>query len=427
MAHVRVPFPLSILTLAALSACASCGSGSGSTNPPPMALTITTASLLGGTASVEYGPATLNATGGSTPYTWSWSAQAGSTLPAGLSIKTNADNTGSIFGIPTTSGSFQVTVTVNGSAAGQTAKANLTIAIAAVSKNLTIRTTSLPIGTVSTAYGPGGAGAVLTATGGTPPYSWSWASQGGSTRVGLPSGLDISTNSDGTGLISGVPSGQGTFQVIVFVKDSAPTPVQVSANFTITIGAQLSCFTGPTTLCGAFTFLAQGATGSSTSPAMIAGSFVADGAGNITTGSLDRATTTHGLFNHLITGNFNVGPDGRGTLTINTKQMAGPVSITFSFALNSTGTYGICSNPTIRRAAATTSPVSCKRRTPRNSTLLRLLADTRWASSEAPRILPALGLSCSRRSRRVGPIVELRATALVFSSTTSLEPRLQPF
>jgi hypothetical protein len=73
---------------------------------------------------------------------------------------------------------------------------------------------------------------------------------------------------------------------------------------------------------------------------MIAGSFVADGAGNITAGSLDRATTTHGLFNHLITGNFNVGPDGRGTLTINTKQMAGPVSITFSFALNSTGTYG---------------------------------------------------------------------------------------
>jgi hypothetical protein len=73
---------------------------------------------------------------------------------------------------------------------------------------------------------------------------------------------------------------------------------------------------------------------------MIAGSFVADGAGNITTGSLDRPTTTHGLFNHLITGNFNVGPDGRGTLTINTKQMVGPVSITFSFALNSTGTYG---------------------------------------------------------------------------------------
>jgi hypothetical protein len=70
MAHVRVPFSLSILTLAALSACASCGSGS--TNPPPMALTITTASLLGGTTSVSYGPATLNATGGSAPYMWSW-------------------------------------------------------------------------------------------------------------------------------------------------------------------------------------------------------------------------------------------------------------------------------------------------------------------------------------------------------------------
>jgi hypothetical protein len=342
MIRARVPLPLSILTLAALSVCASCGSGSGSgsNNPPPIALTITTTSLLGGTASMSYGPATLNATGGSTPYVWSWSAQAGSTLPVGLSIKTNPDNTGSISGIPTTAGSFQVTVTVDGSAPGQAANANLTIVIAAVGKNLMITTTSLPTGAVSTNYGPGGAGAVLTATGGTPPYTWSWASQGGSTRVGLPPGLGISTNSDSTGLISGVPSALGTFQVIVFVKDSAPTPVQISVNFTITVGAQVACFTGPATLCGPFTFLAQGATGSSTLPAMIAGSFVADGAGNITVGSLDRATTTHGLFNHLITGNFNVGADGRGTLTINTKQMAGPVSITFSFALNSTGTYG---------------------------------------------------------------------------------------
>jgi hypothetical protein len=72
---------------------------------------------------------------------------------------------------------------------------------------------------------------------------------------------------------------------------------------------------------------------------MIAGSFVADGAGNITTGSLDRATTTQGLFNHLITGTFSVGPDGRGTFTINTKVMAGPVSIKFTFALNSPGTF----------------------------------------------------------------------------------------
>ena len=340
MIHARIPFPFNVLTLAALFACASCGSGSGDKNPPPMALTITTAALSGGTVSVAYGPATLNATGGSTPYMWSWSAQPGSMLPAGLSIKTNADNTGSIAGIPSSAGSFQVTVTVNGSVGGQTANANFTIIIAAVTKNLMITTTSLPAGNMSTNYGPGGAGAVLSATGGTPPYTWDWASQGGSTRVGLPPGLGISTNSDGTGLISGVPSGQGVFQVIVFVKDSSTTPVQVSANFTITIGAQVSCFTGPTTLCGPFTFLAQGATGSSTLPAMIAGSFVADGAGNITMGSLDRATTTHGLFNHFITGTFNVGPDGRGTVTINTTQMAGPVSITFTFALNSTGTFG---------------------------------------------------------------------------------------
>jgi hypothetical protein len=337
MVPMRIRLFHCVLALAALCACAGCGSGSG--NPPPIPLAITTAALSGGMVNAPYGPAALTATGGSTPYTWSWSAQMGSTLPASLSITTNADNSGSISGTPSSAGSFQVTVTVKGAAAGQTASANFTIVIAAVSNKLKITTSSLPIGDVGIQYGPGGAGAVLNATGGTPPYTWSWASQGGSTRVGVPPGLGVSTNPDGTGLISGVPSGKGVFEVMIIVTDSAPAPAQATADLMIVIGSESACATSGTNLCGHYTFLAQGARGSSTSTVMIAGSFVADGSGNITTGSLDRATITQGLFNKLITGNYNVGPDGRGTLTINTKAMAGPVSITFTFALNALGTF----------------------------------------------------------------------------------------
>jgi hypothetical protein len=237
MARMRIPSPLYVMALATLVACVGCGGGSsgGGNNPPPVLLSISTASLLPGTVSTPYGPAMLNATGGSVPYTWSWSPQVGSTLPPGLSITTNPDNSGSITGTPSSAGTFQVTVTVDGAAVDQAANANFTIVI------------------------------------------------------------------------------------------SQP---------------QVGCTASGTTLCGSFTFLAQGATGSSTSVAMIAGSFVADGAGNITTGSLDRATTTQGLFNHLITGTFAVGPDGRGTLILNTKTMAGPVSIAFTFALNLPGTFG---------------------------------------------------------------------------------------
>jgi hypothetical protein len=115
---------------ATLSLLAGCGtvtpkSPSNSGNPPsePAALRITTASLSSGTAGGAYS-ATLAATGGTSPYTFSASG-----LPSGLSI---GSSTGSISGTPaqTSVGTSSVSFSVADSSNPQltaTAKLNITI------------------------------------------------------------------------------------------------------------------------------------------------------------------------------------------------------------------------------------------------------------------------------------------------------------
>src|SRR5205085_979499 len=72
---------------------------------------------------------------------------------------------------------------------------------------LNVTTTSLPTGTVSTAYT-----ATLQATGGTLPYSWSL------TSGTLPAGLSLNAN---TGAITGTPTTAATSNFTVQVQDSA--------------------------------------------------------------------------------------------------------------------------------------------------------------------------------------------------------------
>ncbi len=193
------------------------------------ALTITTASLPGGTVGTAYNQ-TLAATGGTGALTWSISTGA---LPAGLSL---TPATGVISGTPTTAATANFTVMVTDSATPtpHTATKALSITVVAAPSVLTITTTSLPGGTVGTAYNQ-----TLAATGGTGILTWQIS-------VGaLPAGLSLNPT---TGLISGTPTTAATANFTVKVTDSAtPTANTATQPLSITVAAAPSALTITTT------------------------------------------------------------------------------------------------------------------------------------------------------------------------------------
>jgi len=103
---------------------------------------------------------------------------------------------------------------------------------------LSIQTTSLPGGTVGTAYSQ-----TLSASGGIPPYNWSVISGT------LVPGLNLTSV---TGVINGTPSAAGAFNFTVQVQDSA-TPIADTATVALAItvntaGSPPPPPSGPTTL-----------------------------------------------------------------------------------------------------------------------------------------------------------------------------------
>ncbi|MGC1596073.1 MAG: kelch repeat-containing protein [Candidatus Acidiferrales bacterium] len=93
---------------------------------------------------------------------------------------------------------------------------------------LMITSAAPPGGTIQTTYDAAANGFSFTASGGVPPYAWSWAAAAGSA---LPPGLSLT----GAGLISGTPTSVGNFNVQVTAKDSASPPSQQTVNYTIDI------------------------------------------------------------------------------------------------------------------------------------------------------------------------------------------------
>ena len=186
--------------------------------PAPPALTITTSSMPAGKNGTSYSNS-LQASGGSSPYTWSITS---GSLPAGLSLTTTS---GLISGTPTATGTsnFTATVTDSGSPA-QTKSAPLSIVVAAASGSALTINATLPSGTAGTAYSN-----PMSASGGTPAYTWSI------TSGSLPSGLALAAT---TGIISGTPSASGTFNFTATVTDStAPTAQTQSASTSIVVAA----------------------------------------------------------------------------------------------------------------------------------------------------------------------------------------------
>ncbi len=273
-------------------------------------LNIVTSSLPAGTQNIGYNTM-LAATGGITPYTWSISS---GSLPAGLQLNRS---TGAISGTPAGAGVSNFTVqVVDMEVPPSTASMALSITINPAVP-LSITTTSLPSGTAGTAYS-----APITAIGGVYPYTWSVLSGK------IPDGLMLNRS---TGVLSGTPQNVGLSNFTVQVSDAETPAVSVTAQLSLTINSP-GGNGNPGLLSGNYAFYLNGF--NSSGAWTLAGSFLSNANGVITSGMIDYNPINGQPINTSVNGNYSIGTTGLGLVTLQ-GQSWGPV--TFSFVLDSTG------------------------------------------------------------------------------------------
>jgi hypothetical protein len=182
-----------------------------SASPSGVPLQIATSSLPLTEVGIQF-QAVLSATGGVQPYRWS--VVSGS-LPAALSLN---PNTGTLSGTPSQEGQFDFSVQASDSSSPnpQTAVKALILSVVPA---VQITPGALPNGEVGVPFQ-----ALVTATGGVPPYNWTVAGA-------LPPGLSLNNSS---GAIAGTPTQGGTSTFTILLTDSAGHSAQKSSSITIT-------------------------------------------------------------------------------------------------------------------------------------------------------------------------------------------------
>jgi large repetitive protein len=194
----------------------------------------------------------------------------------------------------------------------------------------TVQTTTLPGGTVGAEYSQ-----VVNALNGAAPYSWSI------TSGGLPPGVSFSISSSAAITIEGAPTTSGTFNVTFELSDvCSATATQA---FSIVIAAASGSSSSSVRALGgngannalvngnySFQFAGSGPPGA----AGAAGSFSADGNGNISGGTLDRNSAA-GLQKALVfTGTYAVGANQLGYMILN---YADGTTVTYAMAVAGDG------------------------------------------------------------------------------------------
>ncbi len=185
----------------------------------PAALIVSTASLPAATVGTAYS-ASLSATGGVAPYTWTLTA---GTLPPGLTVSSS----GVIGGTPTAAGTFSG-LTFQATDSNRSTASSSALSLQVNPAALSVATTSLPQGTVNVPYSSS-----LQATGGTPPYVWSLVSGT------LPTGLSLSA----AGVIAGTPTTAGASGPLVFQVTDSHAVIANSTALTLTVDPPLAITT----------------------------------------------------------------------------------------------------------------------------------------------------------------------------------------
>ncbi|WP_162782219.1 putative Ig domain-containing protein [Arenimonas caeni] len=201
----------------AVNATISDNQGVGTITNDDVPVTVSPASLPGGTVAAAYSQ-TVTASGGVAPY--SFAVTAGS-LPAGLTLSPG----GVLSGTPTAGGTFNFTITANDSSpfpgpfSGSQA-----YSVVIAPPTITLPATALAGGTLGQAY----SASITAASGGTAPYSYAV------TAGALPGGLTLNPS---TGAITGTPSALGSFNFSITATDSSTGtgPYTATQSYAITV------------------------------------------------------------------------------------------------------------------------------------------------------------------------------------------------
>ncbi len=167
----------------------------------------------------------LTAQGGIAPYTWTLKNRG--TLPSTITL----NSAGRLSGTANATGNFSFTAEVADSRNGTVAKAEKQLTLPVINYNLAIATTSLPAGTAGSSY----AATPLVATGGKPPYTWSF------TSTPALSGLSAST-----GNLTGKPAAAGNYTLALKVTDANSR--SVTSNLTLRVNEPDALAFDPLTL-----------------------------------------------------------------------------------------------------------------------------------------------------------------------------------